>query len=153
VGRDAERSALLAELKQQQQTLQSAYEREHALTDALREIGSPVIPLMPGVLLVPLIGAIDSSRARQVIAVALEHVRSEHATEVLIDVTGVPVIDTHVASALLQLARMVALLGARTVLVGVRPEIAQSIVGLGIDLAGIGTSATLAAAIESLRRR
>jgi rsbT co-antagonist protein RsbR len=58
-----------------------------------------------------------------------------------------------VASALLQLARMVALLGARTVLVGVRPEIAQSIVGLGIDLVGIGTSATLAAAIESLRRR
>jgi DNA-binding LacI/PurR family transcriptional regulator/anti-anti-sigma regulatory factor len=148
-----ERRALLAELKQQQQTLQSAYEREHALTAALREIGSPVIPLLPGVLLVPLIGAIDSSRARQVIAAALEHVRSDHASDLLIDVTGVPIIDTQVASALLQLARMAALLGSRTVLVGVRPEIAQSIVGLGIDLAGIGTSPTLADAIRALRRR
>jgi rsbT co-antagonist protein RsbR len=83
----------------------------------------------------------------------LEHVRSEHATDLLIDVTGVPVVDTQVAGALLQLARMVGLLGARTVLVGVRPEIAQSIVGLGIDLEGIGTSPTLAAAIQSLQRR
>jgi rsbT co-antagonist protein RsbR len=65
----------------------------------------------------------------------------------------VPIIDTQIASALLQLARMVGLLGARTVLVGVRPEIAQSIVGLGIDLAGIGTSPTLAAAIKALQRR
>lgn len=148
-----ERGVLLSELKQQQQTLQSAYEREHALTAALREIGSPVIPLLPGVLLVPLIGAIDSSRARQVIAAALEHVRADHASDLLIDVTGVPIIDTQVASALLELARMVALLGSRTVLVGVRPEIAQSIVGLGIDLAGIGTSPTLADAIRALRRR
>ncbi len=148
-----ERGALLAELKEQQYTLQSAYERERALTDAVREIGSPVIPLMPGVLLVPLIGALDSRRARNVMTSALEHVRSEHATDLLIDVTGVPIIDTQVASALLQLARMVGLLGARTVLVGVRPEIAQSIVGLGIDLVDIRTSPTLAAAIRSLQRR
>ncbi len=148
-----ERGALLAELKDQQHTLQSAYERERALTDAVREIGSPVIPLLPGVLLVPLIGALDSGRAQQVMRAALEQVRGEHATDLLIDVTGVPIIDTQVASALLQLARMVGLLGARTVLVGVRPEIAQSIVGLGIDLVGIGTSPTLAAAIRSLQRR
>lgn len=148
-----ERGLLLAELKEQQHTLQSAYERERALTDAVREIGSPVIPLMPGVLLVPLIGALDSRRARHVMTSTLEHVRSEHATDLLIDVTGVPIVDTQVAGALLQLARMVGLLGARTVLVGVRPEIAQSIVGLGIDLAGIGTSPTLAAAIRSLQQR
>ena len=148
-----ERGALLAELKEQQHTLQSAYERERALTDAVREIGSPVIPLMPGVLLVPLIGVLDSRRARQIMTSALEQVRSEHATVLLIDVTGVPIIDTQVASGLLQLARMVGLLGARTVLVGVRPEIAESIVGLGIDLAGIGTSPTLAAAIRSLQQR
>jgi anti-anti-sigma regulatory factor len=148
-----ERGALLTELKEQQHTVQAAYERERALTDAVREIGSPVIPLMPGVLLVPLIGALDSRRAQHVISSTLEHVRSQHATDLLIDVTGVPIIDTHVAGALLQLARMVGLLGAQTVLVGVRPEIAQSIVGLGIDLAGIGTSPTLAAAIRSLQKR
>jgi DNA-binding LacI/PurR family transcriptional regulator/anti-anti-sigma regulatory factor len=102
-----ERGVLLAELKEQQQTLQSAYERERALTDAVREIGSPVIPLLPGVLLVPLIGALDSRRARYVTTSTLEHVRSEHATDLLIDVTGVPVVDTQVAGALLQLARMV----------------------------------------------
>jgi rsbT co-antagonist protein RsbR len=101
--------------------------------------------------LIPLIGGIDSTRAQQIIGAALEGVRHERATDVLIDVTGVPIIDTQIAGALIRLARMTGLLGARTTLVGVRPEIAQSIVGLGIELVDLRTSPTLAAAISMLR--
>jgi anti-anti-sigma regulatory factor len=146
-----ERAALTRALREQQATLQAAYERQSALADTVREIGSPVIPIMRGVLLIPLIGAIDSARAQQIIASALEGVRREGATDVLIDVTGVPIIDTQIASALIRLARMTGLLGARTTLVGVRPEIAQSIVDLGIDLLNLRTSPTLAAAISMLQ--
>jgi anti-anti-sigma regulatory factor len=146
-----DRAALTRELREQQVTLQAAYQRQSALADTVREIGSPVIPIMPGVLLIPLIGALDSARAQQIIAAALEGVRHERATDVLIDVTGVPIIDTQIAGALIRLARMTGLLGARTTLVGVRPEIAQSIVGLGIDLLDLRTAPTLAAAVSMLR--
>jgi DNA-binding LacI/PurR family transcriptional regulator/anti-anti-sigma regulatory factor len=139
-----------------QQTLRGAYERERALANIVRELGSPVIPLLPGVLLIPLIGAIDSDRAQQIIESVLQGVSSHQATDVLLDITGVPLVDTQVANSLLQTARAATLLGARVTLVGVRPEIAQSIIGLGIDLHHLATQPTLAAALKSLlndRRR
>jgi anti-anti-sigma regulatory factor len=139
-----------------QQTLRDAYERERALANIVRELGSPVIPLLPGVLLIPLIGAIDSNRAQQIIESVLQGVSSHQATDVLLDITGVPLVDTQVANSLLQTARAATLLGARVTLVGVRPEIAQSIIGLGIDLHHLATQPTLAAALKSLlndRRR
>ncbi len=159
LGAALDSAALLAELNQQQEelrrqgaTLQVAYDRERALSSTIRDIGCPVIPLMVGVILIPLIGAINSERAEQIIRVGLDAVSRQRATDVLIDVTGVPIVDTQVAGALIQMARMVALLGARTMLVGVRPEIAQSIVGLGIDLTQIIASPTLAEALKLLRR-
>jgi DNA-binding LacI/PurR family transcriptional regulator/anti-anti-sigma regulatory factor len=159
LGAALDSAALLAELNEQQDelrrqgaTLQVAYDRERALSSTIREIGCPVIPLMTGVILIPLIGAIDSQRAEQIIRVGLDAVSRQRATDVLIDVTGVPLVDTQVAGALIQMARMVALLGARTMLVGVRPEIAQSIVGLGIDLTQIIACPTLAEALRLLRR-
>jgi DNA-binding LacI/PurR family transcriptional regulator/anti-anti-sigma regulatory factor len=160
LGAALDRAALMEELSQQQEelrqqreTLQAAYDRERMLSGTVREIGCPVIPLFEGVLLIPLIGAIDSERAQQVIKVGLAAVGQERATDVLIDVTGVPIVDTQVAGALIQMARMTSLLGARTMLVGVRPEIAQSIVGLGIDLTQIEAFPSLAEAIKQLRRR
>lgn len=154
-----DRAALLAELAQQQEalheqraTLQAAYERERVLSRTVRELGSPVIPLMDDVILLPLIGAIDTERAQQMIKVALEAVARVRATDVLIDITGVPLVDTQVAGALIQLGGMLRLLGARVMLVGVRPEIAQSIVGLGIDLAQIVAAPSLAEAMRLLRR-
>jgi rsbT co-antagonist protein RsbR len=69
---------------------------------------------------------------------------------VLLDLTGVPLVDTQVAGALIQVTRAAMLLGAHVILVGVRPEIAQSLVSLGIDLRSIGTEPTLSAAIERL---
>jgi DNA-binding LacI/PurR family transcriptional regulator/anti-anti-sigma regulatory factor len=142
-----------AELREQQATLRLAYERERALASTVRELGCPVIPLLDGVLLIPLIGAVDSERAQQIIKMVLGAVSQERATAVLIDVTGVPLIDTQVAGALVKMAQMIGLLGARAMLVGVRPEIAQSIVGLGVDLAQLATCPTLASAIRLLQHQ
>lgn len=148
-----EREALLDLLQQRQATLQESYERERSLSATVRELGCPLIPLRRGVLLAPLIGTIDTARAVQILETVLTGIRREHAERVLLDITGVPLVDTQVAAALLSIARAAGLLGARLTLVGVRPEIAQSIVGLGIDLHGITTHPTLAAALEWLDRR
>jgi DNA-binding LacI/PurR family transcriptional regulator/anti-anti-sigma regulatory factor len=157
LGAALDRAALMNELNQQQEDLreqrailQAAYDRERVLASTVREIGCPVIPLMRGVLLIPLIGVIDAERTQQIIKVGLDAVSRERATNMLIDVTGVPIVDTHVAGALIQMAQMVSLLGARTMLVGVRPEIAQSIVGLGVDLTQIRTYSSLEEAIRRL---
>jgi rsbT co-antagonist protein RsbR len=105
------------------------------------------------VLLVPLVGAIDAARAQQIIERVLEGVNAEQAEIVLLDLTGVPLVDSHVASSLVQTARAATLLGAEVLLVGIRPEIAQSIIGLGLDLQRIRTFSSLAVALQSLRRR
>jgi DNA-binding LacI/PurR family transcriptional regulator/anti-anti-sigma regulatory factor len=135
-----------------QQTLRGAYDRERALADIVRELGSPVIPLLPEVLLIPLVGAISTDRAQQIIESILQGVSSYQATDVLLDITGVPLVDTQVANSLLQAARAATLLGARVTLVGVRPEIAQSIIGLGLDLQHLASQPSLAAALQSLLR-
>jgi len=93
---------------------------------------------------------IDSQRAQQIINVVLQGIQAHRAINVLFDISGVPLIDTHVAGMLLQLAQMAQLLGAHVMMIGVRPEIAQSIVGLGVDLRGITTRASLADALATL---
>jgi DNA-binding LacI/PurR family transcriptional regulator/anti-anti-sigma regulatory factor len=148
-----ERQELLDSLKERQATLQEAYDRERHLADTIRELGCPIIPLLKGVLLVPLVGAIDAARSAEIIERVLQGVAGEQAEHVLLDITGVPLVDTQVAAALIQIAQMVGLLGAKVTLVGVRPEIAQSIVGLGVDLGMLQTRPTLAAALQGLIRR
>ncbi len=138
-----ERRELLASLRQ-------SYENERVLVSTVRELGAPAIPLLDGVLLIPLVGAIDTARAQQVISVVLEGVSQHHADTVLLDLTAVPIVDTQVANTLIQAAQAATLLGSRVVLVGIRPEIAQSIVSLGIDLRQIFTRPTLAVALKSL---
>jgi anti-anti-sigma regulatory factor len=143
--------SLQAALTERQAQLQLSYDRESALAQTVRDLGSPVIPLMPGVLLVPLIGVVDSQRAQQISERVLEGISAMQATVVLLDVTGMPLIDTQVANTLIQTARAARLLGASVGLVGVRPEIAQSIVGLGLQLPGTRAYATLASAIQVLQ--
>jgi DNA-binding LacI/PurR family transcriptional regulator len=109
-----ERQALLSSLAEQQTTLRVAYERERALADTVRELGCPVIPLFSHVLLFPLIGAIDTERSQQIVETILHNVGAEQATIALLDITGVPVVDTQVADSLLQTARAATLLGARS---------------------------------------
>ncbi|MFQ3661523.1 MAG: PAS domain-containing protein [Chloroflexaceae bacterium] len=110
---------------------------------ALRELSTPLLPLSKRVVLLPIIGSVDTARAHQLIETLLEGVAKHRAAIALIDITGVQVVDTQVANALIQAARAVYLLGARVMLTGIRPEVAQTLVHLGVDLSGILTRGTL----------
>lgn len=114
---------------------------------ALRELSTPLIPIADGVVVMPLIGSIDSNRAQLVLDTLLEGVVASRATTTILDITGVLVVDTQVANALLRAARAVRLLGAQVVLTGIRPEVAQTLVGLGADMSGIITRGTLQSGI------
>ncbi|WP_437307185.1 substrate-binding domain-containing protein [Sorangium sp. So ce388] len=143
-----ERNELVQSLSAKHAELQDAYAIERTLSDTVRELGCPLIPLLPGVLLVPLIGAIDSGRALQVLTAVTDGVGRHAARFVLLDITGVPAVDAQVAHALGQTSRAVALLGARVILVGVRPEIAMSLVG--VELGALSTYSSLAGALHEL---
>ncbi len=101
---------------------------------ALRELSTPLIPIAEDVVVMPLIGTIDSQRAQQLMEGLLAGVASHRARTVIIDVTGVQVVDTAVANALVQASRAVRLLGAEVVLTGIRPEVAMTFVSMGADL-------------------
>lgn len=120
---------------------------------ALRELSTPLIPLTDDVMIMPLIGTIDSQRAQLVMETLLEGVANYHATYVILDITGVQVVDTHVANALLRAAQAIKLLGSQTILTGIHPAMAQTLVGLGIDLSQIMTRNTLQAGIAFVLER
>ncbi|MEO7911426.1 MAG: STAS domain-containing protein [Roseiflexaceae bacterium] len=114
---------------------------------ALRELSTPLLAVSDHAVVMPLVGAIDSRRAQQVIETLLEGITTHHANIAILDITGVTVVDTQVANALLRAAQAVRLLGARVVLTGIRPEIAQTLVGLGADLSEVVTRSSLQSGI------
>ena len=142
--RDATEGRRLAEHKHAEQeriTLQQQIIAAQQVT--LRELSTPLIPLADSIIALPLIGSIDSRRAQQMLETLLTGVAELGATSVLIDITGVPLVDTQVAQVLVQAAAAVKLLGAQVILTGVRPEVAQTLVGLGVKLPGLIIRATL----------
>jgi PAS domain S-box-containing protein len=108
-----------------------------AQEQAIRELSTPLIPIADEVLALPLVGRMDDKRAQMVLETLLEGVVSMAAETVLLDVTGIAVIDTHVAEALARAAQAVKLLGARVVLTGIQPHVAQTLVTMGIDMQGV----------------
>lgn len=110
---------------------------------ALQELSAPLIPVMENITIMPLIGTIDTERAKLIMENLLEGVMRHNSEVVLIDITGVPVVDTMVAHHIIQAAEAVRLIGATCILVGIRPEIAQTIVNLGIDLSNFPTKSSL----------
>ncbi|GGA92661.1 RsbT co-antagonist protein RsbRA [Ornithinibacillus halotolerans] len=110
---------------------------------ALQELSAPLIPVMDNITIMPLIGTIDTERAKFIMENLLDGVMRHNAEVVLIDITGVPVVDTMVAHHLFQATEAVRLLGAKCILVGIRPEIAQTIVNLGINFSNLPTKSTL----------
>ncbi len=109
----------------------------------LRELSTPLIPLSQHTVLLPLIGSIDPQRAQMIVEVLLEGVASYQAEIAIVDITGVPVVDTHVAHALIQAAQAVKLLGGQFILTGIGPSMAQTLVSLGADLSSIVTRGRL----------
>lgn len=124
-----------------------------AQQNLIRELSTPIIPISDSVLVVPLIGTIDTLRASQIIAAVLEAVSKQNTQTLILDITGVPVVDTSVLHHLLQTVSAARLLGTTVLLVGIAPEVAQTIVQLGVDLSSIVTRSTLRAGLEYATRR
>lgn len=110
---------------------------------ALQELSAPIIPLVDNISAMPLVGTIDTERAKLIMENLLDGVINHNSQVVLIDITGVPIVDTMVAHHIIKAAEAVRLVGATCILVGIRPEIAQTIVNLGIDLSKFPTQSTM----------
>jgi predicted ATPase/GAF domain-containing protein len=116
-------------------------------TARLAELSSPLIPISNDIMVMPLIGTMDSQRANQVLETMLTGIETSRAKVVIIDITGMRNVDTSVASTLLKTGAAVRLLGAQAILTGIRAEVAQTLIGLGVDLGSITTRATLQSGI------
>ncbi|RZL31538.1 MAG: STAS domain-containing protein [Rubrivivax sp.] len=119
----------------------------------LLELSTPVIKLWDGVLAVPMIGTLDSGRTQIVMEALLQRIVDTGSNIAIIDITGVPTVDTLVAQHLLKTVTAIRLMGAECIISGIRPQIAQTIVHLGIDLQGIITKASLADALQVAMKR
>ncbi|EPD49840.1 RsbT co-antagonist protein RsbRA [Paenisporosarcina sp. FSL H8-0542] len=115
---------------------------------ALQELSASLIPVFDKISVMPLVGTIDTERAKLIMENLLDGVVKHRAEVVLLDITGVPVVDTMVAHHIIQAADAVRLVGAKCMLVGIRPEIAQTIVTLGINLKDFTTTSTLQRGVE-----
>lgn len=119
----------------------------------LEELSTPLIPLSDRIIVMPLIGAVDAARAEQALNTLANGVIAKGTRIAIIDITGVSTVDTHVASALMKAAQVLRLLGVEAVLTGVRPRVAQTLVGLGVDLSSITTRSNLQRGIDYARGR
>src|SRR4051794_10233793 len=115
----------------------------------LLDLSTPVIKLWDGIVAVPLIGTLDSERTQVVMESLLEAIVSNEATVAIIDITGVPTVDTLVAQHLLKTVAAARLMGAECIISGIRPQIAQTIVHLGVDLGDVATKSTVADAVAA----
>ncbi len=121
--------------------------------DDLLELSTPVIKLWEGVLALPMIGTLDSSRTQVVMETLLQRIVDTGSSIAILDITGVPTVDTLVAQHLMKTVTAIRLMGADCIISGIRPQIAQTIVHLGIDLTGITTKANLADALAVAMQR
>ena len=119
----------------------------------LLELSTPVVRLWENILALPLIGTLDSSRTQVVMQNLLEAIVSTRSDIAIIDITGVPAVDTLVAQHLLKTVAAARLMGADCIISGIRPQIAQTIIHLGVDLSEVTTKATLADAFSIALRR
>lgn len=120
--------------------------------EVLAEISTPLLSISDSTMVMPLIGVIDTYRINNLVTTLLNGVSANRARTVILDITGVPFVDTQVANAIIGSAQSVKLLGATIILSGIRPEVAQVLVGLGIDFSQMVTCSTLQAAIAMALR-
>jgi anti-anti-sigma factor len=145
--------AALITSEQHAQSLASAINELRTSQETLRELSAPILPVMPGVLIAPVVGNIDTQRAETLTRNILAAVEQQRTHYVIFDISGVPLVDTQVAQALLQTTMAVQLLGAKALLVGVRPEVAQTLVLLGCNLNLLQPYPTLQEALAALMQK
>lgn len=151
---DARRMAerLQEETRQRDEALRELHEKIAVIEEqrrAIRVMSSPIVQLWEGVLAVPLVGAVDGDRTARLMERLLEAIIAGKARCAILDVTGVDAVDVETADNLLRIVRAAQLLGAHAVLSGIGPAVAQTIVDLGLDLAGVRTFANLQEALKA----
>jgi len=117
-------------------------------TDEITDISTPVIRVWDGILALPIIGTLDSSRTQVVMENLLQEIVETGSSLAILDISGVPAVDSLVAQHLIKTVSATRLMGAECIISGIRPEIAQTVVHLGIDLSSIITKSTLASALK-----
>ncbi|MFZ2035688.1 MAG: PAS domain S-box protein [Dehalococcoidales bacterium] len=132
-----------AELAKTNQALQGEIEERRRAEQAILELSTPVLQLREGLLILPIIGILDSQRARQLTEQLLNSIRDNRAKVAVVDITGVAAVDSKVANHLLQTAEAARLMGAIVILTGLSPEVAQSLVSIGVDLGRLITAGDL----------
>jgi rsbT co-antagonist protein RsbR len=137
-------------IKAFQKTREDVIQRQQV---EMLELSTPVVKLWEGVLALPMIGTLDSARTQIVMESLLQRIVDTGSEIAIIDITGVPTVDTLVAQHLLKTVTAIRLMGADCIISGVRPQIAQTIVHLGVDLQGVTTKATLADALALALKR
>ena len=127
-------------------------EREEVIlrqTDEITEISTPVIQVWDGILALPIIGTLDSARTQVVMENLLQKIVETGSSIAILDISGVPAVDSLVAQHLIKTVSATRLMGAECIISGIRPEIAQTVVHLGIDLSNVITKSSLASALKS----
>jgi rsbT co-antagonist protein RsbR len=146
--RTAELEQALAALERRAAEAECLLEQNRRQYATIRALSVPVLPVDERTLVMPLIGELDGQRLDDLMSRALEAIERVAARRLLLDITGVPQVDSHIAQSLIRTLMAARLLGAEVVLVGVRPEVAHAIVGLGIDLGPIRAFADLQSALR-----
>jgi rsbT co-antagonist protein RsbR len=140
----------LVTISEYQKSRQQIIERQQ---QELLDLTTPVVKLWDSIVALPLIGTLDSERTQVVMESLLDSIVENEAAIAIIDITGVPTVDTLVAQHLLKTVAAARLMGAECIISGIRPQIAQTIVHLGVDLGDVVTKATLAEALKIALRR
>jgi len=141
-------TALLDERKRAEDQLQERLQTIQRQQEAINELSTPVIKVWDGLLVLPIIGTLDSQRTQRMMESLLQQIVTTGSKIAILDITGVPVVDTMVANHLIKTISAAGLMGAECILSGISPSIAQTIVHLGIDLTGIKTKSTM---MEAMR--
>ncbi len=130
-----------------QAELESKLDQITKQEDVIRSLSTPIIEVWEGVLALPMVGLVDSSRTAELMDTLLQRMVESHAGFAILDLTGVDVVDTHVANNLVKLVNAIKLLGAEGIVSGLKPNVAQTIVTLGVDLSRVVTTRNLRAAL------
>jgi len=139
---------LIAESYRERQRQMEYEQRLHLQAQAILDLSIPVIKIWDGIVVAPVIGTMDSERTRQFMELFLETIVKTNSSVALVDITGVPLVDTQTAQHIIDAISAARLLGAEVILTGVRPAIAQTLVYLGIDLSEVTTRSSLSAGIS-----
>ncbi len=125
----------------------------HEREQTIEEVSTPVVPVLDGVLVLPLIGSLDKQRTARATQAALTEVTRQGARVCIIDITGARLVDSHAVANLTNLVQALKLVGAEACVTGVGAQVAQTLVGLGLDMRGLRTYRTLAQALAALLER